>query len=294
MLPLSPRTSTHVFKCSWFYDTECAVEHGLGSNLKNTMKNLKRTFWGKWFWLCRWMIRWKWTVTVAVANVKTGQFWNNFLDDFEIIDSHFATLPRSFEKKRVFMNTVSGPPGCFCRCALRSLKRPKHHLLVISHIKSKWKVWNMFSTNGRFFLEQLQTNFRKHGLIDVCDVSLRMFEFLLCGNFYFRHLQYFGPRTRTTDAMIQCAHSVDWDEPWVFARKRITQIVFLQENISYTSPFFKCAEWFWVIFFWFCKRFLTVIILLILPCNAMQCHAMPQITFIWPLRSCENRYTDGA
>ena len=151
MLPLSPRTSTHVFKCSWFYVTECAVEHGLGSNLKNTMKNLKRTFWGKWFWLCRWMIRWKWTVTVAVANVKTGQFWNNFLDDFEIIDSHFATLPRSFEKKRVFMNTVSGPPGCFCRCALRSLKRPKHHLLVISHIKSKWKVWNMFSTNGRFF-----------------------------------------------------------------------------------------------------------------------------------------------
>lgn len=162
-MPLSPRTSTHVFKCSWFYVTECAVEHGLGSNLKNTMKNLKRTFWGKWFWLCRWMIRWKWTVTVAVANVKTGQFWNNFLDDFEIIDSHFATLPRSFEKKRVFMNTVSGPPGCFCRCALRSLKRPKHHLLVISHIKSKWKVWNMFSTNGRFFWNNCKQIFGNMG-----------------------------------------------------------------------------------------------------------------------------------
>ena len=111
----------------------------------------------------------------------------------------------------------------------------------------------MFSTNGRFFLEQLQTNFRKHGLIDVCDVSLRMFEFLLCGNFYFRHLQYFGPRTRTTDAMIQCAHSVDWNEPWVFARKRITQIVFLQENISYTSPFLNVLSGFELFFFDFAK-----------------------------------------
>lgn len=104
-----------------------------------------------------------------------------------------------------------------------------------------------------FFLEQLQTNFRKHGLIDVCDVFLRMFEFLFCGNFYFRHLQYFGPRTRTTDAMIQCAHSVDWDEPWVFARKRITQIVFYKKTYRIPVLFLNVLSGFELFFFDFAK-----------------------------------------
>ena len=271
MLPLSPRTSTHVFKCSWFYVTECAVEHGLGSNLKNTMKNLKRTFWGKWFWLCRWMIRWKWTVTVAVANVKTGQFWNNFLDDFEIIDSHFATLPRSFEKKRVFMNTVSGPPGCFCRCALRSLKRPKHHLLVISHIKSKWKVWNMFSTNGRFFWNNCKPIFGNMGWL-MCVMCL--YE---CLNSCFVAIsisvicsildQERGQQTRWSSALIR----------WIGMN-----LGFLQENGSPKLFFYKKTYRRPVLFLNVLSGFeLFFLILQKVPHSdytfntSMQCHAMP-------------------
>jgi hypothetical protein len=119
----------------------------------------------------------------------------HFFDDFEIRNSHFATVPHSF-KKCVFTSTVSSPLGCFCQfwSTIFHLD-PWTHRIRLSKALETWRSiapsWRHRRISEKFGVRNIrhEFKFKGHPCLRVTGDHLGLFhhgEIVLYLRLYFK------------------------------------------------------------------------------------------------------------